>query len=282
MSSLEQTTAIEINETRISFSETGKGEPLLFLHGNPGSRKDFSAILARSEGLDCRLIMPDRPGHNGSEELINENNDPWLDTEVFAELIDARCNGKTWLFGYSMGCHIACRIAIKYPDKVKGIIMAAPYLTPDNPDEKPSSLPDLAKGAILGTALGILLPLLSQNRMLKHLENLFSPGQLTDEYRETWMPRYTRFESMMALMTDKNSMLKTLEEVKNNLKTIKCPIVALIGDKDAVCSYENQKNLLKESLPEAALQIITDGGHALPLTHPEDCLNIIREALNCK
>ena len=33
---------VNILDTRISFSEIGSGEAYLALHGNPGSRKDFS------------------------------------------------------------------------------------------------------------------------------------------------------------------------------------------------------------------------------------------------
>lgn len=279
MSALEQTSAVEIKETRVSFSEAGKGQPVLFLHGNPGSRRDFAAILAQADTAKCRMVMPDRPGHNGSEELINEANDPWLDTEVYAELIDRRCNGSAWLFGYSMGCHIACRIAVKYPDKVKGIIMAAPYLVPDNPAEKPSALPDLAKGAVIGTALGLFMPLLSQTKMQQHLERVFAPVPLAEEYRDTWLPRYTRFESLMAMMTDKNTMLRTYDAVKEGFSKISCPIIMILGEKDAVCSAENQKQFVSERLPGATIVSIPDAGHALPLTHPQDCLKVIGDVI---
>ncbi len=275
MSVLEQTSAVEIKETRVSFSEAGKGQPILFLHGNPGSRRDFAEILSQAASANCRMVMPDRPGHNGSEELINEGNDPWLDTEVYAELIDRRCNGSAWLFGYSMGCHIACRIAVKYPERVKGIIMAAPYLVPDNPAEKPSPLPDLAKGAVIGTALGLFMPLLSQTKMQQHLEKVFAPTPLADDFRDTWLPRYTRFESLMAMMTDKNTMLRTYDAVKEGVSKISCPVIMILGEKDAVCSIENQKQFVTERLPGATIVSISDAGHALPLTHPQECLKVI-------
>lgn len=282
MSELEQTTALEIRETRISFSEVGKGEPLLMLHGNPGSRKDFAEIINQnqSDNLPCRLIMPDRPGHNGSEELLNETADPWLDIEVYAELIDRRCNGSAWLFGYSMGCHIAARLAMRFPNKIKGIIMAAPFLVPDKKSEKPSSVPELAKGAILGTLLGIALPVLSQKRMQQHLENVFAPKAPSQEYIDTWLPRYTRFEALIAMMQDKNAMLKTMNEVKAGIKEIDCPVFAIIGAKDVICSADAQRGFISEALPSATIRLLEDAGHAIPLTHPAECLDIIRQALH--
>ncbi|NCB38855.1 MAG: alpha/beta hydrolase [Erysipelotrichia bacterium] len=279
MSFLEQTSAVEIKDTRISLSEAGKGENVLFLHGNPGSRKDFSAIIEKIADAGIKLVAPDRPGHMSSDELIDENNDPWLDAEIYAQLIDQKCGGKAWLLGYSMGAFIACKIAVKYPEKVKGVIMLAPYLMPDNPSEKPSSLPELAKGALLGTILGIILPLLSQTRMQKHIENVFSPLAVPADFLETWLPRYTRFETLMAMMTDKNAMLTTLKEVHEGIKSLECPVVALIGDKDMVCSAEAQKKLIADTIPGAQIRILQDAGHSIPVTHAENCLVLIKEAI---
>lgn len=278
MSSIEQTSAIEIKETRFSLSETGKGEPILFLHGNPGSRKDFSALIEKKSDNRFKFIIPDRPGHMASDEIINDENDPWVDAEYYAELIDRKCNGKALIVGYSMGCFIACRIALKYPDKVKGIVMLAPYLTPDNLNEKPSSIPSLSRGAFLGTVLGIVLPLAAQGKMQKHLENVFYPAQLSEEYLETWLPRYTRFESLLAVMVDKNAMLETLKEVHDGIPSLKCPVYAVLGAKDRVCSVENQKKLIQTGLPSASIIELPEAGHALINTDAEQCLKTIYEA----
>ncbi|MBU1107660.1 MAG: alpha/beta hydrolase [Candidatus Riflebacteria bacterium] len=275
MSTLEQTTAVEIKETRISLSEAGKGESVFFLHGNPGSRKDFSVLLDSFAGDKYRFTLPDRPGHMSSEELINDTNDPWLDSELFAELIDSKCNGKTVLVGYSLGSFIACKIALRHPEKVRGIVMLAPFVMPQDLNEKPSSLPNMARGAIIGTVLGIVLPLLSQTKMQQHLERVFAPGTLDEDYLETWLPRFTRFETLMAMITDKNAMLQSIKEVHERLPEIKCPVHVLIGDGDKVCSPDQQVTLLSEKLPDVKISRLADAGHALNITHAGDCLKAI-------
>lgn len=274
MGAIEQTTALEINETRISLSEAGKGESVLFLHGNPGSRKDFSSLLDGFDAGKYRFHMPDRPGHMSSEELINDDNDPWLDTEIYAGLIDEKCGGRAVLVGYSLGCYIACKVALRYPEKVRGIVMLAPFITPEDLFENPSSLPELARGAIVGTLLGILMPLLSQTKMQQHLERVFAPGKVSDEYLEIWMPRYTRFESLMAMITDKNAMLRSLTEVHVRLPEIKCPVQVLLGEADKVCAPDRQVALL-EKLPAVKVSRLPDAGHALNLSNPLDCLKAL-------
>ncbi len=279
MSYLEQTSAVNIRETRISFSEAGKGEPILFLHGNPGSRKDFSALSEKMASDSIRCIFPDRFGHMSSEEIIYDTPDCWLETEFYAQFIDEKASGKVWLAGYSLGSFIACKIAQKFPEKVKGLVFIAPYLTPDNTKEEPSSLPNLAKGAILGTFLGAVLPILSQNKMKSHLEKVFSPQKLSEEYLETWLPRYTRFETLMAMMSDKNSMLYILDQVHEKMTEIKCPVTVIIGKEDLVCSAKNQLELIRQKFPQANIHEIEQAGHSLPLTHADKCAEIIMESM---
>ncbi len=275
MGAIEQTTAIEIKETRISLSQAGKGESLLFLHGNPGSRKDFSSLFDDFDADRYRFFIPDRPGHMSSEELLNDNSDPWLDADLFAEFIDRKCDGRTVLVGYSMGCYVACKIALRFPEKVRGIVMLAPFLIPDTAGEKPSSLPEMARGAIIGTALGILMPLFAQNKMQQHLERVFAPGKVNEDYLNTWLPRYTRFESLMAVITDKNAMLRSMKEVHERIPEIKCPVQVVIGDGDKICSPERQLGLITEKLPAANIVHLADAGHSLNLSHPLDCLKAI-------
>lgn len=279
MSYLEQTSAIEIKDTHISFSEAGKGEPLLLLHGNPGSRKDFTAISGLISGESIRCIFPDRFGHMSSEEIIYDTPDCWLETEYYAEFIDRKASGKAWIAGYSLGCFVAAKIALRFPEKVKGLIFIAPYLTPDDPHEDPSRIPNLAKGAIIGTFLGAVLPLLSQNKMKNHIEKVFAPQPVSEEFLETWLPRYTRFETLMALMSDKNSMLYILDKVHEQLPTIKCPVTAIVGKKDEVCRPDSQIELIKNKLSQAEIHEIDNAGHGLPLTHAEACAEIIVKLL---
>ncbi|GAB4280469.1 MAG: hypothetical protein Kow0029_25080 [Candidatus Rifleibacteriota bacterium] len=279
MSYLEQTFAVEIKDTRISFSVAGKGQPILFLHGNPGSRKDFSALTEYIASDSYKCIFLDRPGHMGSEEIIYDRPDFWLETEIYAEFIDRKASGKTWLVGYSLGCFTAAKIAIKYPEKVEGIIFIAPYLVPDNKAEKPSSIPDLAKGAVLGTLLGVLLPILSQKKMTEHLKKVFLPAKLPEEYLETWLPRYTRFETLMAMMNDKNSMLNILDEVHQEMSKIDCPVYTIIGKDDKVCSAQKQIDLIREKIPGNNLIELENAGHGLPITNAKECADVILKAL---
>lgn len=279
MTFLEQTSAVEIMDTRIAISESGKGEPVVFLHGNPGSRHDFIEIARKLSDTEIHCILPNRPGHMSSDEMLLDQPDPWADADLFAEFIDEKCDGSSWLVGYSMGAYIACKVAIKYPDKVKGIVMLAPYLVPDNPNEKPSSIPELAKGAFIGTVLGAFLPQLSQSKLEKHINTVFLPQKPLEGFMAHWLPKFTRFETLMAVMTDKNAMLASLSDVHEKMAKIKVPVSALVGMKDQVCSAEKQIDLIEQRLKDASITEVAEGSHALPFSNVEECADFIKKCV---
>jgi pimeloyl-ACP methyl ester carboxylesterase len=211
-----------------------------------------------------------------SEELIPETPDNWLDADVFAEFIDKKCSGNAIVVGYSLGSFLASKLAIKHPDKVKKLYFVNPFIAPNDKNEKPSSIPQLAKNPLLGTILGILLPLLSPAKMKTHLQNVFFPEQVTEDFLEIYLPRYTRFESLLATIGDKNSMIEILSDLHEKMAQIKCDTTVISGLKDAVCSAEEQNSLLKEKFAKINLVEIENGGHGLPFTHAKQVAEIIK------
>ena len=74
MSTLEQTSFITLQDLKLSYSEAGKGEPILCLHGNPSSKSVFSNMMTKLDNLNIKLVALDRPGHNATDEIPNEKN----------------------------------------------------------------------------------------------------------------------------------------------------------------------------------------------------------------
>jgi pimeloyl-ACP methyl ester carboxylesterase len=274
----ELTASVEIFNTRVSYSEIGQGEAYLALHANPGSKRDFLGILEGSErelGAERRLIMLDRPGHNGSEELLSAEPNAFLDAETYARFIDLKCDGKAWLVGYSFGAYVALKVAARFPEKVRGLILLSPFVLPEG--LKRSSLPSLSKNALMGTFFGIVKPLLAQKTALQRVTAAFSPVEPSAEYLETWLPRLTRFETLLAEAVDNNQMLETHKEVFEALKGRgdEMPVRVLFGADDALINVETQKKALLELFAHAQITTEAGAGHALPLNNPNKCLELI-------
>lgn len=100
----------------------GQGPPLLCLHGHPGSARCmgvFTEPLSRS----FRTIAPDLRGYGRSRTRQSFGMaDHLLDLEALLEhhRIDEFC-----LLGWSLGGILALELALRHPERVKGIILVA-------------------------------------------------------------------------------------------------------------------------------------------------------------
>lgn len=274
MASLEQTSSLVLQNTRLSLSEAGKGEAVLCLHGNPGSKSIFSELMTKLEGLNIKLLSIDRPGHNSSEELLIDSQDLWGDSSIYSELIDCKLNKKAWLLGHSYGCLTALKIAIKQPNKVKGLIFINPQIVPDNPKDKVSSIPKWAKGALLGSIFGIWLPNEYQSIFTEILNKMYMPQVPSEDYADRWLQKFTRFESVIAYLTDKNNIISIQKELKEELTKINLPVYALFGEKDAFSDLERQKEAVG-MIPSSRIEVCEEAGHYMPLLNPKDCIDFI-------
>ena len=89
------------------------------------------------------------------------------------------------------------------------------------------------------------------------------------------MPRYTRFESLLANYIDINEMLSTYNEVYEKLSNTKITVKVLFGRKDKFMDIENQSRNIKQCFPEAKIMVEDELGHALPITNPEKCAEFL-------
>ncbi len=110
----------------LSFHEIGNssGQPLLFLHGLGASFKQTTSALTDLPGI--RLIAPDMPGHGESLDFDPET----FSFDSFADhvitLLDHLGIESTDLGGLSMGSGIALNLALRYPERIKKIIVLRP------------------------------------------------------------------------------------------------------------------------------------------------------------
>lgn len=126
----------------LSFADIGSKDdaPLLFMHGLGSSRKQTTSALTSLQ--NTRLIAPDMPGHG--ESLSFDPSE--LNFNSFADkavaILDELGIEKTNIGGLSMGSGIALNIALRYPERVKKIIILRPsWLN----EAKPSHLSLVAK-----------------------------------------------------------------------------------------------------------------------------------------
>ena len=122
-------TYAEVNGLNLYYESHGTGRPLILLHGGLFSGEMFEPILPALTA-NHRLIVPDLQGHGRTAD-IDRPIDIRLMADDIAALIDHLGLEKPDLVGYSVGGGVAFFTAVKHPDKVGKLVMAAAHIRRD-------------------------------------------------------------------------------------------------------------------------------------------------------
>ncbi|MEN8822708.1 MAG: alpha/beta hydrolase [Abyssibacter sp.] len=103
------------------------GQPVLLLHGTPGSWAAWGEYFKSPDLGDYRLIAVDRPGFGDSAEAGVETR-LQVQADVLAALLEAR--GPLLVVGHSLGGSLAIRLLRDHPEQVRGVVLVAASLDP--------------------------------------------------------------------------------------------------------------------------------------------------------
>ncbi len=99
----------------------GSGEPLLALHGLASSGHWYRRVAPFLSG-QYRIIAPDQRGHGATTQAP-----AGYDWQTLAEdavrLMDHFGIGRAPVLGHSWGGHVASNLAMRFPDRVAGVVM---------------------------------------------------------------------------------------------------------------------------------------------------------------
>jgi pimeloyl-ACP methyl ester carboxylesterase len=119
----------DVNGLHLYYETHGSGRPLILLHGGLASGETFGPTLP-TIAKDHQVIVPDLQGHGRTAD-IDRPIDIKLMADDIAALIDHLGLDKPDLVGYSLGGGVAFFTAVKYPDKVRKLVMAAAHIRRD-------------------------------------------------------------------------------------------------------------------------------------------------------
>jgi len=119
----------DVNGIHLYYETHGAGRPMILLHGGLGSGEMFGPILpALSEGH--QVIAPDVQGHGRTAD-IDRPIDVRLMADDIAALVDHLGLDRPDVVGYSLGGGVALQTAVKYPEKVRRLVVASANIRPD-------------------------------------------------------------------------------------------------------------------------------------------------------
>jgi abhydrolase domain-containing protein 6 len=118
--------SVQVADHRIVYSEGGKGEPVLLLHGFGASADNWNRFAGRLI-KKYRVIAPDLPGWGQSTRIESESYAYPKQVERLREFVTQLGLKRFHVVGHSMGGFIATAYAARYQEQVITLGLIAPH-----------------------------------------------------------------------------------------------------------------------------------------------------------
>jgi pimeloyl-ACP methyl ester carboxylesterase len=244
---------------------------VLLLHGQPGGAADWDGVVARLSG-DAAPIALDRPGWDGIRRAV----DLAGNARAALAALDERGATRAIVVGHSLGAAIAAWLAAGHPDRVSGLVLAAPAANVASlyPIDRWLAAPvagELASAAMMG-GLGLALSLASARRRIA------ARTGLDERYLLTARRAVLRPGAWRAYASEQRTLVRDLPQLELRLHRITAPTTILAGAGDRVVPPRAARRLAGQ-IGGARLHVSKHAGHLLPQCDPELVADAIRAAL---
>jgi pimeloyl-ACP methyl ester carboxylesterase len=236
------------NGVKIRYTDQGKGEPVLLIHGFGVDQDIQWAVpgILKALAKDHRVIAYDNRGHGRS----GKPHDPAKYGNEMAEdavrLLDHLKIGKAHVAGYSMGAMIAGKLLVTHPDRLRTVTLggAAPALKEEG---RRKFMEELAESLEQGKGIGPLI---------KALTPPGKPAPSAEQARaiNKFFLSRNDAKALAAVARGWEGMAVTGAELKDN----RVPALALIGADDPL---KKAVDALRGRMGHLKIVVIPDADH---------------------
>jgi pimeloyl-ACP methyl ester carboxylesterase len=264
---------VEVAGLRTRYWVGGDGPPLVLVHGLGGAAWNFTD-LAPLLAARHRVLIPDMPGHGGTEPLPALESLSALAGHVAAVAEHERMSPAA-LVGYSMGGPVALRLAVDRPEAVSALVLVAPA----------GIVSTTRRAQIWLAAIAALRPARKVARfryLLARRPNLRLP---VFGHWGAADPRALSPESVVAFLeaqrehTDVDGAAKALlhDDPRPDLGNVTCPTAVVWGARDRLIPLEDGFEYARRL--HCPLRVLPAAGHLLVGECPDELAAIIEELL---
>jgi 3-oxoadipate enol-lactonase len=262
-----------INNISLAYDDHGMGLPVIFLHAFPLNRQMWEGEVQALLVDQCyRLVRLDWRGF-GESAITSSPMKPVISTMVMfaddvAGLMDHLGIQQAVICGLSMGGYAAFAFAHKYPERLRGLILADTRPGNDTPEAQANreNLAQLAESQGNTAIANLQLPRLLSDNTHQH-----NPAVETRvrQFIETASPQGIAAASRgMAVRTDASDILSQLN----------CPTLVIAGEEDILTPPQVMQEFAAQ-MPHANFVTIPHAGHLSNLEQPVIFIQAVREFL---
>jgi len=249
----------------------GSGPPIVLVHGLGGMASNWRLVAPELAG-ERRVIVPELPGHGGSAPLEEAQNiDPYADAVL--AVADAEDAVPAPWVGHSLGGLVGLRAALRRPDAVTGLVLAAGA--------------GISSATRIGEATVTLLGVVQPGRLIGRRARSVSRSELGRKLAFGWwgVADPAGFDPEMAEAfllgppqhTDTVSAGRALvaSDPRSDLDRVGCPCLCLWGARDNWVPLKDGMEYARRL--RAPLRTIADCGHLLIGERPDAVVSAVRD-----
>lgn len=237
----------------------GDGRVTVLLHGQPGGRRDWDAVVEHLDGT-VRAIVPDRLGYGATDSPPGGFG---ANAASVIELLDGAGADDAVVVGHSWSGGVALDLAERNADRVAALVLVGAVGGTGSVAfaDRVLAAPVVGDALALGglTAIGV-----------RPVRRLVAPSAADARSGEGWWRRWRSF------MAEQRAMLDELPGIAARLGDVRAPAIVLLGEADRIVRPSSQEALA--AAIGAELRRVPGAGHLLPRERPAEVADAIRRA----
>ncbi|NMM49802.1 alpha/beta fold hydrolase [Marinigracilibium pacificum] len=250
------------------YREYGKGEnTLVILHGLFGSSDNWMSIAKALED-DYHIYVIDQRNHGQSPHSEEWNYE--VMAKDIAEFIDENIGHETAVLGHSMGGKVAMTLALRYPEKVKKLLVA---------DIAPKYYPIHHRTILDGLLKVEEEKPKSRNDADKILEE-YIPQQSIRMFLLKNLGRNSTKELQWKINLQViNEKIEEVGKAQNEYSSTQIPSL-FVGGENSDYILDDDKELIRNLFPKSNIIYLKNAGHWLHAEQPESFTKVIKDFMN--
>lgn len=238
--------------------QSGIGEPILLLHGLGSLGEEILSVFAGAPSLG-RCIAVDRPGYGWSTPLPPKSAGPDGQALWLAAVMDALALDRAFVVAHSIGASAALALAARHPERVRGLLLIAPYCRPSRPGFVP--LIRAAAAPVIGPLSRRLIRAAAGRFGEGRLAAAFSPNQMPARLKRFPFRHATRPAALLAMANELRAFNRAMIPLCFRVRRIAAPSIIVAGDRDPVADSERHAAWLVSRIRDADLIRLPGVGH---------------------